>query len=279
MSDKLVIRVGSALSDAGDRMTVQDVFNHVLEIFQLVDESDPGAQKQVQWRLVGASMNSPFTVVAEAVGVSADVDVAFYAARQKSAFRENIESLKNGVVPEPWSTPWAREAVSKVLSRVGIGETQFIADGDDPLIISPESDIAEGAKTALTKERTVERRFKSQIGSVEGVLTQVGTHYGHPAIRVVERKTKSDVWCVIPEEFRAEIAEQATFEDVWRGARVRVRGRLLYDSGGAVSRVEAFGVSRVCPEAIDEKQIADVSFTRGMGAVEYLERLREGHLD
>lgn len=277
MSERLVVRVGGAAGDL-DRMTVEDVFTHVLEIFQLVNESDPSSQKQVQWRLVSASMNSPFTVIAEATGTAPGVDVALYATRQKDAFRANLTALKGGTVPDTWSSPWAREAVAKVLSRASVGETEFIDDGREPLIITPgHAGVADVILTLATGGML--RKTKEQIGSVEGVLTQVGTHYGRPAIRIVERRTQADVWCVIPAQFRAEIAEQATFEDVWRGSRVRVRGRVLYDSGGKISRVEAFRVSRVRSKNINENQIADRNFTGGLGVVEYLERLREGHLD
>lgn len=84
MSERLVISVDGSSTDP-DRMTVQDVFTHVLELFQLVNESDPEAQGQVQWRLVSASMNSPFTVVAEAVPARPGVLVEPLARRQKAA--------------------------------------------------------------------------------------------------------------------------------------------------------------------------------------------------
>ena len=65
MSERLIVTV-----DAGnntDLTSVQDVFEHVLQMFELVSESEADPENQVVWKLVSATTNSPLTVVAEAV--------------------------------------------------------------------------------------------------------------------------------------------------------------------------------------------------------------------
>lgn len=286
MSEKLVIKIdGPGVHP--DRMTVQDVFTHVLELFQLVNESDSEARGEIQWRLVSASMNSPFTVIAEAVAVRPDVQVDAVARRQKSAFRRNYDEVRRGRVPHDWAHAKTRETVTRVLNRNrnGIGLT-VIADSlsmagtkDQPqteIVITPE--VANQAAVAGVAESQTPIRAKTQIGSLEGVLLQVASFYGNPAIQIRERKTGAEVWCVVPEAFQHEIAESTSLEDVWRGNRVVVRGKIMFGTDRAISRVEATSVRRVEPKHVSEDQIADKEFTGGLSVTEYLERLRDGYL-
>lgn len=140
-------------------------------------------------------------------------------------------------------------------------------------LVCPHCGYVEHDAWALNLGRT-----KTQMGSLEGVLLQVGSYYGNPAIQIRERKTGADVWCVVPEQFEHEIAESTTLEDVWHGKRVIVRGKIMFGTDRAISRVEATSVRRVEPKHVSEDQIADKDFTGGLSVAEYLERLRDGSL-
>lgn len=277
MTEKLVISVDGS-KEHPDLLTVQDVFTHVLELFQLVGESDPEAQGQVQWRLVSASMNSPFTVVAEALPTIPGVFIEPIARRQKAAFNRNFAELRTGRIPAAWSAPKAREAINHVLARNrnGIGITKIDDNQPDSIVITAED--AERTTAAVVAETLVPKRTKEQIGSLEGRLIEVSTHYEKPAIKLKERKTGAEVWCVVPEDFQHEIAEKTSLEDVWKSSRVVVRGRILYGTDGKITRVEATSVRRIDPRYVSEEQIADKDFTGGLSVTEYLERLRDGSL-
>lgn len=278
MTQKLIVSV-EASSNCLD-MTVQDAFAHVLDLFQLVSESDPGAQGLVVWRLVSATMNSPFTVTAEAVAARPGVIVERIAKQQKRAFRDNYKALKAGYVPQAWASPKARETVSKLLARNrnGIGSTR-IDEGlksEAPLIIT--SDDATVAAMALAGSSVPPHSTKNQLGSVEGTLLQAGLHFGQPAIQLVDRKTKRLIWCVVPEAIQHEFSQKTTVEDVWKGSRVVVRGAVQYAADGSISRVIATDLRRIETRQVSEEAIADKNFTQGLGVTEYLERLREGTL-
>lgn len=278
MTQKLIVSVDASREHPD--MTVQDVFAHVLELFQLVNESDPEIQGKVRWRLVKATMNSPFTVVAEAVAAVPGVRIEHAAKQQKRAFRRNISELRAGRMPSAWSTPKARETVSRVLARNrdGLGTTK-IDEGlksERPVVIT-QDDAAIAAIVAAANQAP-QQRTKQQVGSIEGSLVEVGTHYQQPAILVIERKTKQEVWCVVPQAFQHQISEHTSVEDVWKGSRVIVRGTIHFNLDGKFARVVATDVRRVDPQHVSDDAIADKNFTGGLSVVEYLNRLREGAL-
>jgi hypothetical protein len=277
MAERLVISVEGA-PDRPDRMTVQDVFTHVIDLFQLVAESDPEAFAQIRWRLVSASMNSPFTVVAEAEAIKADIDPAPIANRQKRAFRRDYSELRQGHIPVAWSSSRARETVKQVVARNrnGIGITRIEDDESAALVLTHHE--AEQVWASVVGETTAPRKTKDQIGSVEGRLVEVSTLYGKPAIKIKERKSDLDLWCTVPEAFQHEIAEHTSLEDVWRGSRVIVRGRITYATDGSIWKIQATSVRRVEAKNVSEEQIADRNFTGGLSVTEYLERLRDGSL-
>jgi hypothetical protein len=281
VSEKLVISV-DASKDFPDLMTVQDAFTHVLELFQLVGQSDPSSQSEVQWRLLSVNMNSPLTVTAEAVpprGSGMPVDEM--ARRQKTAFSQNYRELKAGRIPAAWSAAKPRETANRILARNrnGIGRTTIdagVGPGDIPITIT--KDDADLAIRAVERNAPPLQKTKEQMGSVEGTLVQIHQHYGHPAILILERKTQQEIWCVVPDEFQHQISESTSVEDVWKGSRVVVRGKITYGAEGKISRVIATRVRRIESAEVLESSIADRDFTGGLPVPEYLERLRDGNL-
>ena len=117
MTQKLVVSVDGVSGDP-DRMTVQEAFSHVLDLFQLVAQSDPGAEGVVQWRLLSVTMNSPLTVVAEAIPAYPGAVIEEAAKRQKASFSRNYRELTSGRMPAMWSTTkGARETATRARNR------------------------------------------------------------------------------------------------------------------------------------------------------------------
>lgn len=278
MTQQLVVSV-DASSERPDLMTVQDVFTHVLDLFQLVGESDLASSGEVVWRLVSVNMNSPLTVTAEAVPARPGIAIEHLAIRQKAAFASNYLELKTGHIPAAWSR--SRDTVSRFLARNrnGIGRTTVdasVVPGDMPITLTKQDADLVVAAVAVNAPQML--RTKEQVGSIEGRLVLIDTHYGQPAIQIEERKTRQLVWCVVPEEFQHQISESASIEDVWRGSRVVVRGKLTYGSDGRISRVVASAISRIDPVDMADSAIADPQFTGGLPISEYLDRFRDGKL-
>lgn len=281
MTQKLVVSV-DASKDHPDLMTVQDVFSHILDLFTLVSQSDPGSENVVKWRLVSANMNSPFTVTAEAVAAVPGTVIEEAAKRQKREFRKNYGELKAGRVPSAWSGQKPRETATRVLNRNrnGIGRTTIdvsVEPEDRPVTVTKED--ADRAAAAVAINAAQPHRTKEQIGSLEGYLLIVDKYHGQPAIKILERKTQEEVWCIVPQEFQHQISESTKVEDVWKGSRVVVKGKIVYGFDGKVSRVIATTIRRVIPEHVPHSAIADKSFTSDLPVTEYLERLRDGNLE
>lgn len=280
MSQKLVVTVDPMDSGAG-LVTVQDVLSHVLELFELVVDSDPTNEGLVAWRLVGATMNSPFTVTAEAVPRFPGIPVNRIAESQVRAFAQNYAELRSGRLPDAWADPGPRKLVSRLLARssgaISFTRIHVIEGAEiDDVEITPSTTTLESFDAITTAPQPP--AVKMQVGSVEGRLLQVQRWHQQPAVQIEERKTKQKVWCVVPEEFQHDISETTSVEDVWRGSRVIVKGKIYYGNEGRIARVVASSVRRVEQVDVADEAIVDKEFTGGLSASEYLERFRDGKL-
>jgi DNA polymerase III alpha subunit (gram-positive type) len=262
-------------------MTVQDVFEHVLDVFRLVAASTPDVQDEVNWRFVSATMNSPFTVTAEAVAARPDVQIEPIARRQKSAFRKNYTQLSLGLLPSDWATSKTRAIINNILRHNinQINKTTIdvnVEPGEKPISITRiEADIAVAAIANIQPHQPP--KTKNQIGSIEGRLIQINKYYNKPAIQIVERRTGDEIWCIVPEKFERQISDSASIEDVWKGSRVIVKGQIVFGVNGNVSSVIATDIRRIEAKIISDNQIVDREFTSGLPVPEYLDRLWDGN--
>ncbi len=248
----------------------------VLDAFELLERTNPSPDKPINWRLVSASTNSPFTVVAEAIPVRPGFDVDAFAREQKLEFVRSFAQLRSGTLPPIWTSTETRRIAKGLLARVanGIASTKFaVADSEPPLTIT--ADDAKFSVPILEAPQLLDHP-RVQIGSVEGYLADVSTYYRKAAIKIIVRRTRELVTCLVPEEVRTKI--NATFDDVWRGRRVIVRGRVHYNDSGSIEQVVASVVDIISDVAMDTGQIRDPSFTNGLSAEEYLKRLRDGEI-
>lgn len=281
MSQKLVVSV-EATEGGPELVTVQDVLTHVIELFQLVTESDPGNEDKIAWKLVSATMNSPLTVIAEAIPRFPYVaSIDSIAASQVNSFVGNFDELKQGRIPVAWSSEKPRKIVSRLLARsrflINHASVKSI-DGPPVADVEFTPAIAAQVERATASEEQPQTIARTQIGSVEGTLLLIHHHYKAPAIQIIERKTKQAIWCLIPEEFQHEVSENTKFEDVWKGTRVLVKGKILYGTDGKIARVVASRVTPIVSEAVQDDAIVDKQFTGGLSASEYLEKFRDGKL-
>lgn len=285
MTERLIVRV-DASPDHPNTLRVQDAFEHIIDLFDLTGASGDNQEGDIIWRLVSVSMSSPLTVVAEAVSARAGVNIDAAARVQKQNFVRNWASLRGGRLPAAWSSGRAHKvAKSFVVRQRQIGTTQIVieerktAAGKDEQIEITRAD-ADASIISVESATFAEPLIKpkEQIGSVEGVFLQVATHYHKPAILIKERKTGSQLWCMISEDHQREIARGANFDDVWNGRRIVVSGRIAYDNLGRIFKVSATHIRLITGGEIELRSIKDKDFTGGLASAEYLERLREGQL-
>jgi hypothetical protein len=284
LAERLVISVDPGTTDVSLR--VQDVFGHVLALFDLLGHSGQVDDEVVSWRLVSVSMNSPLTVVAEAVPVHATPPIVFaeVARTQKRNFARNVSELKQGRVPDAWRGKNEVKRVTRAFnsakpSTTRIQVTEVVAgEAETEVVEVTPMDLVAVEKALAIAEIEASPNPKDQVGSVEGRLMEVGTFYNQPAIRLRERKSGLEVWCTVSEAHRKQVAEDTDFEDVWAGHRVLVEGLLSYDRSGTLTRVRVDAIHVIAPLAFEAKDISDPDITQGLSGAEYLERFREGTL-
>lgn len=278
-----MISVDPGAVDANQK--VQDVFIHVLDLFDLLAKSsDENAEGSIAWRLVRVSMNSPLTVVAEAIAVRPDpvVKVDAIARRQKEHFARNLVELKGGRVPRAWGDASNLRRIARAFSHERPGTLRVQLEDEPTAASVVEVAVADILKVEeavrLAPANEPSRRARTMVGSIDGYLVEVGTFYNQPAIKLRERKTRGEVWCTVTEQHRQEVASSTNFDDVWAGRRVLVEGKLFYSADGSLSRIVADHIQLVPGRAIDHARLYEPDFTDGMATGDYLERFREGTL-
>jgi len=246
----------------------------VLDVFEML-ESNTG----VEWKLIAASTNSPLRVQAEAVSLEAGVDVTVMARAQKQKLAKNLREIAHGHAPmDPgFKSKIAKRVFARNLNGVGLTEIDF--ESGEPVTFTPKIstiaiELLENRPLALFDVPST----REEIGSVEGTLQDVGTHYNCPAVRISENRGKGYVWCRLSEELQAQFQDKATYKDVWHHKRVIARGRIKYDEEGDIMYILANDIRRIDGAPVSLERIKDKNFTGGLSVVEYLDRFRDGTL-
>ena len=280
------VRVTVRASDAHQGvLTIQDAKRQVLDLFNLLEGGDTEPSGLLTWHLCHASTNSPFTAVGEAISLLPDVDVAVIARAQKTRLKTDLDSIQVGSAEEAIGRSRV-DTVKSVMSRntngIGITEIDFLSDLKPVLITEAYArNSLRVIEDAFEKQRPYELgigKFRREIGSVEGIFLDVGLHYNKPAIRIIERRTKSAVWCLIDDDIRQTIAEKSNYNDVWERRRVKIKGKIDYDPLGRITRIYANNIERINPRRMTLDDIHDPEFTQGISIEEYMALLREGEL-
>jgi hypothetical protein len=257
-------------------LSVQDAMRQVYDVFDYLAVDS----KEIVWKLVYASTNSPLTVEAEAISYDPQIDVTVIARAQKARTAKEVHAMLKGDEPSELSGTERLKVAERIFRRNtnGIGRTSIILnDARPPLVI--EKGGAEVAIAAIEAHHIRANREHVEVGSIEGRLVSVETHYNKPAIHIKERSSGDGVRCVVTIGTARQIANDVNFEDVWSGRRVMVRGKIRYDKDGRIVQVDANQVERIFPRTdLTLSNLYDPDFTNGLDSDTYLERLREGEL-
>ena len=255
-----------------DYLTVHDAMSQIADVFALL-KGDAG--DEVDWRLVSASTNSPFTAVGEIVArvntpgvVMAIADLAVDEAYQA------LTDILSGDEP-------SGEVDTTILKRLlarnlnGVGMTVIDIEDHPTLNITPTSATV---GLDIYKPHGLQHAPKRVRGSLEGELIDAGTFRKQLALKLKERAKGRIFWCRIPDERKAEFAEATTLDDVWKNARVRLRGWIEYSRKGEIQGMSAEAIQHVRVRDVHMRELRDPDFTDGLDAVTYVERLRDGDL-
>lgn len=281
MAERVTIIVEPNM-EHGDVLTVQDAMLQVLDFIEVVvAAASDDARPKVGWKLVSATTNSPYTVVAEAFSFDPEWVADESAREAKARAGAALNGALSGELPT-WLDEKSTESVRRIYSRNlnGIGRTTIQFDGESsPLIIAERN-----ARSALGQIQRVEAELRAlvpdysgvELGSIDGHVVDATTHYGNPALRIRDRLTGERIVCVIPQEIADEVGKDHDWRDVWSGERVRVSGRIKRNVSGAVTTITAESVTRIEPKKTALVDVTDSGFTGGKGAREYLDEIWDG---
>jgi hypothetical protein len=260
-------------SDHPDFLTVHDAMLQIADAFELL--RGDGAVGY-DWKLVTASTNSPFTAVGEIVplagagpAIFASADLATYEAYQGLS-----DALDGDEAPQLDSVVLKR-FLARNLNGVGLTAIEAEGDGFTALNVTPTS--ARLGLEALKAEVPAISPKRSR-GTLEGYLVDAGQFRRQPALKLKERVRGRIIWCRIPEDLQNQFAAETSLRDVWQNARVRIRGWIEYSTGGKVSGMMAEKIVHVRPGPVDDRELFDRSFTGGVDAVSYTDRVRGGDI-
>ena len=281
LAERIVVTL-DIRDDDNSTLSVQDVFAQVEDLFNLASDD---TQSGVIWRLVSATTNSPFTIVAESASRISGVVVDDAARHQRERFVRNTQELQAGRIPRQWADGSAHSAVRRVLQRTVRGIAKMSISVAPASHVLPQVVFEVTPKLATPLIATIEalpRGYlpskKEQVGSIVGKLIEVGHFYSKPAIHVEDRLTGELVWCVVTEEDRRRIADAVDFDDVWSGHRVAVSGRIHYDDQNKIQRITATNVRPLDMAEVSDDALKQRGFTDGLTSGEYLDKFREGNL-
>jgi hypothetical protein len=245
----------------------------VLDVFDMIEDM-PG----VQWNLISASTNSPLQIEAEAVSFEASVDVTMVARGQKQKLARQLRELAHGQLPDDarFNAPAAKRLLTRNLN--GIGATEIDLEIGEPIAVTPlvariAIQVFEKAPVGLFDTPVA----REEIGSIEGTLSDVGTHYNYPAAKLVDGRGK-EIWCRLSSELQEVLQDKATYKDVWQHRRVIARGRVRYGKDGEILYILANDIRRIDSRDVPLEELKDPHFTGGLPIVEYLDRFRDGTL-
>ena len=243
----------------------------IADLFALL-KGDSG--EDVDRRLASASTNSPFTAVGEIVARANSANAILAAA--ELAADEAYQALTDVLAGDEPSGDVDVAILKRLLARNlnGIGKTTISFEDRQPLSITPDRAEA-GLEVYKAQEQPAPKRVR---GSIEGELIDAGTFRKQPALKLKERARGRIVWCRIPDERKGEFAKATSLDDVWVNARVRLRGWIEYSRSGKISGMTAETIHKVIPRGLNGSEIVDPTFTGGIDAVSYLDRLRDGDL-
>ena len=266
-----------------DVLDIRDAMQQVLDFFDLLTDQ---TNENVVWNLTFASTNSPF--VAEGAPVDLRTNSGAFSAIEK-----HVKTIERGFTKiaagDPVDSDFPQEKL-KVAQRMiernlnGIGRTKFdFGNEENTVEIVPRT--AQRSLQTIRGETDIFYEYlfstfaRREIGSIEGRIVDLGTHYEKPAVQVLEQISDRGVWCQVDERTLEEIENKITAGDVWKHRRVRVRGEISYDATGKIARVFDGRVSFISSKNVGIDDLYDPDFAENLQPYEYLEKLRENDFE
>lgn len=283
MSRKITLRIKAR--GESNSPTVDDLLDQIRDYFEIlkgVEEAvaEDGTQK-LEWRIVGATTNSPINLEAAAFAKEFAVNIDHRADIVTRRVAFGLRQLQSMGERPPYFTNRVLLRAEKFFERVTNGLEQTTVDHGPDL---PTLDLTvAGARLAVSNTRSIlspQNRPYQEQGSIEGFTHSIDRDgWGRYLLFIHQRLTGERIKCVLSGEAITEL-ETKRVADVWRARRVQVYGRLHFRALGQLTHADAIRVKflRDRRDLPDVDDILDENFTGGLATEEFLTRLRNGSL-
>ena len=274
--------------DHPDVLDVGQAMRQVMDYFDLLTDQ---RSKNVVWRLVSASMNSPLTVEGIPFNLETNAPAHGQVMDHVSKVERGMICLREGKNLDAdfpaEKIPVTREIFRRNLN--GIGRTRF--DFGNETRVDIHRELARQFLNVLEdKDDGYKKLFSSRkreaFGSIDGKIVSLNTNRDRPSIGIQEHNSGQEINCLISDDARIEIEKSLTAGDAWKHRRVRVRGIISYDANGKIVRLQNGRlpirdgqIQFIEPKEVTIGDLHDPDFTGGLPAREYLEKLRENDFD
>jgi hypothetical protein len=280
LTKALTITIHPAAAGA-EYLSVSDAMRQVLDVVEALERTEASevSERTVVWRLTNAHTNSPpLTITAEAFSVDPAVSVAFVATRLLDSFSETVNALLDGRAPA-WSDPSALAPLKRALARNtnGIGRTTISTGNAQPIDVVPDraqraiaaiEHIAADVKVAAIDESRIE------YGSLEAEISAITRWHGKPALKVIERLSRTETTCVLNSEIADQLGPEHRWHEAWEGGRFLISGAFHYGNDGALKRIDAYEVEDRPWTNVDLSDLKDIDVLEGRSIREHLDLMR-----
>lgn len=277
------IKVSIAARGENDSPRVDDFLDQVRDYFDILDGVEQAIAEDgsnaIEWRIIGASTNSPIALEAQAYPTvfAVNIDRRVELVVRQTAL--GMQQLRVRRERPPYFTDKVLARAEKFFERVTNRlDTTIVDFGDDlpKLEITPR--VAREAAANVRGVLAPPDKPYTELGSIEGTAKSIDRDgWGRLILYVHNRLTGEEVKCIVTGE-AAEILGEHQIRDVWRSRRVQVYGTLHYRSLGKLQQVEAIRIrflrDRSDLPGVDD--ILDPDFTGGLRTEDFLARQRNG---
>ena len=281
MSKKVTLSVSGRGSDT-DAPTVEDFLDQVRDYFEVLSQVEEtlaeDGQSAIEWRVTGASKNSPLSIEAEAFPRQYAVNVDRRTELVIDHVAAGLRQLQQAAQRPAYFNDKALTAAQRIFERVtnGLDLTRFEHGGGQQIIELNTS----SARTSAGNVREVlapKGRPYKELGSVEGQFRGIDRDRGRPVFWIKHRLTGDEVKCFVSGEAEHEISIREIGE-VWKNRRLQVHGTIHFKAAGRISQIDVTQVRflRDRNELPGIDDITDPDFTGGLKSEDYLSRLRDG---
>lgn len=257
-------RITIIVSGGGNNglLTVQDAMQQVLDSIELLTASAvDDARPKLRWRLVSATMNSPFKTVAEAVSANPtewpDIDLDAHQAKMR--YDELLSAVLEYRALPDWTTSSTMKRLKALLERNvnGVSQTDVVLlDNKPPLKLV--TDRAEAALEVISHSEFAAEHWPSKnLGSIEGNVIETIKHYGKPAFKLLHRISGEKILCVIPNDRVEQIGTEHNWGEVWTDQRCIVSGTIERKATGKIAQLTVDEIHPVTVGEVDIDNIAD----------------------